>query len=184
METAKHCSTRCIGAPADRSTPPRTPRRWLARPPRPAITPPSSDRRPARGALISSVLRGKRAAQRRQQPTIRSCQPRPRPLSAQDRKLMTEDENLQLLRATPPPHQPQHREQVPDNEIDERPEQTPSRNHDSRALNLARSPSSNRDARDFQGFSLVPRTPGTAGVPANRGGGSPGFQGRRDQLAS
>jgi hypothetical protein len=36
---------------------------------------------------------------------------------------MAKDENLQLLRATPPPHQPHQREQVPDNEIDQRPEQ-------------------------------------------------------------
>jgi hypothetical protein len=37
---------------------------------------------------------------------------------------MPKDENLQLLGATPPSHQPHQREQVPDNEIDERPEQS------------------------------------------------------------
>src|SRR6266540_4079863 len=44
-------------------------------------------------------------------------------LSAQDRQLMTEHKDLQLLRATRPPQQPDQGEQVPDNEIDERPEQ-------------------------------------------------------------
>jgi hypothetical protein len=40
-----------------------------------------------------------------------------------NRQLVAEDENLQLLRATRPPQQPHQREQVPDNEIDERPDQ-------------------------------------------------------------
>src|SRR2546428_10441839 len=38
-----------------------------------------------------------RAAQRREQRAIRSCQLRPRALSAEDRQLMAEDEDLQLL---------------------------------------------------------------------------------------
>src|SRR6266542_2355444 len=45
---------------------------------------------------------GKRAAQRRQQRTIRSCQPRPRPLSAEDGQFMTEHQDLQFERATLP----------------------------------------------------------------------------------
>src|SRR5215211_2081329 len=45
----------------------------------------------------------KRTAQRHQQRAIRSCQSRPRGLSAEDRQLMAEDEDLQLLRATRPP---------------------------------------------------------------------------------
>jgi hypothetical protein len=59
---------------------------------------------------------------------------------------MAEDENLHLLGATPPHHQPHQREQIPDTEIDERPDQQPSLDHDSRALNLARSPGA--DSRD------------------------------------
>ena len=37
--------------------------------------------------------------------------------------IVPEDEDLQLLRATRPPQQPHQREQVPHNEIHERPEQ-------------------------------------------------------------
>src|SRR6266568_178530 len=58
---------------------------------------------------------GKRAAQRREQRSIRSCQLRARGLSAEDRQLMAKDEDLQLLRATREPQQPHQREQVPDN---------------------------------------------------------------------
>src|SRR5439155_5776178 len=72
---------------------------------------------------------GERAAQRREQRSICSCQLRPRGLSAEDRQLMAEDEDLQLLRATRPPQQPYQREQVPDNEIHKRPEQAPSLDH-------------------------------------------------------
>src|SRR5205823_5584965 len=43
---------------------------------------------------------GKRAAKRRQQRTIHSSQLRPRGLPAQDRQLMAQNEDLQLLRAT------------------------------------------------------------------------------------
>src|SRR6266508_6490492 len=64
-----------------------------------------------------------RAAQRRQQRAIRPRQLRPRDLPAEDRQLVAEDEDLQLLRATRPPQQPHQREQVPDNEIHKRPEQ-------------------------------------------------------------
>src|SRR6266545_5756095 len=65
-----------------------------------------------------------RAGQRRQQRAISPRQLRPRRLSAEDRKLVAEDENLQLLRATPLPQQPHQREQVPDNEIHKRPKQS------------------------------------------------------------
>ncbi len=53
--------------------------------------------------------------------------------------------NLQLLGATPPPHEPHQREQVPDNEIDERPEQAALLGHGNRAPNLA-SPARQRAA--------------------------------------
>src|SRR6266480_1821126 len=66
---------------------------------------------------------GQRAAQHRQQRAIRSGRPRPWGLWAEDRQLVAEDENLQLLRATWPPQQPHQREQVPDNEIHKRPQQ-------------------------------------------------------------
>src|SRR6266540_868461 len=69
---------------------------------------------------------GKRAAQRRQQRAICSCQLRPRGLAAEDRQLMAEDEDLQLLGTTRTPQQPHQREQAPDNEIYERPEQAAS----------------------------------------------------------
>ena len=61
---------------------------------------------------------------------------------------MAKDENLQLLGATPPPHQPHQREQVPDNEIDERPEQAALLDHGNRAPNLA-SPARQRAANEF-----------------------------------
>ena len=50
---------------------------------------------------------------------------------------MAEDEDLQLLRATRPPQQPYQREQVPDNEIHERPEQTALPRTTTTAPNLA-----------------------------------------------
>src|SRR2546425_115133 len=67
---------------------------------------------------------GQRTAQRRQQRAISSRQLRPRGLPAEDRQLVPEDEDLHLLRATRPSQQPHQREQIPDNEIHERPEQT------------------------------------------------------------
>src|SRR6266540_4522607 len=80
---------------------------------------------------------GERAAQRRQQRAIRSRRHRSRGLSAEDRQLMAEDEDLQLLRATGPPQQPHQSEQVPDNEIHERPEQAALPRPRARAPNLA-----------------------------------------------
>ena len=67
---------------------------------------------------------GQRTAQRRQQRPISPRQPRRRGLPAEDRQLLPEHEDLQLLRATRPSQQPDQREQVPDNEIHERPKQT------------------------------------------------------------
>src|SRR6266545_2368532 len=46
---------------------------------------------------------GQRAARHRQERTICWCWPRPWGLPTEDRQLMAEDENLQLLRATRPP---------------------------------------------------------------------------------
>jgi hypothetical protein len=66
---------------------------------------------------------GQRAAQRCQQHAISPRQLRRRCLSTEDRQLVAEDEDLQLLRATRPPQQPDQREQVPDDEIHKRPEQ-------------------------------------------------------------
>src|SRR5919198_4369286 len=65
----------------------------------------------------------KRAAQRRQQRAIRARQPPPDTLAAQDRQLMAEEQDLQLLRATRPRQQPHQREQIPHDEIQKRPEQ-------------------------------------------------------------
>jgi hypothetical protein len=67
---------------------------------------------------------GQRTAQRRQKNTISPRQLRSGGLPAQDRQLVPEHEDLQLLRATRPPQQPYQREHVPDNEIHKRPEQT------------------------------------------------------------
>jgi hypothetical protein len=50
---------------------------------------------------------------------------------------MAKDEDLQLLRTTRPPQQPDQREQVPDNEIHERPEQVQPPSITARAPNLA-----------------------------------------------
>jgi hypothetical protein len=60
----------------------------------------------------------------RQQRAIRPRQPRLRALPAGDRQLVPKNRHLQLLRATRPPQQPHQREQVPNDEIHERPEQT------------------------------------------------------------
>src|SRR6266516_7865631 len=65
-----------------------------------------------------------RAAQRRQQRSISPGQLRPDSLPTEDRQLVAEDEDLQLLRATRPSQQPHQREQVSHNEINKRPEQT------------------------------------------------------------
>src|SRR6266513_2545075 len=58
--------------------------------------------------------------------TIRSCQLRPRAPPAEDRQLMAQNEDLQLLRATRPFQQPHQREQVPNDEVHKRPEQAAS----------------------------------------------------------
>src|SRR5262245_59218102 len=64
------------------------------------------------------------AVQRGQQRAICPSQLRPcGRLPAQDRELMAQDEQLQLLRATPPAEQPNEREQAPHDEIHKRPEQ-------------------------------------------------------------
>jgi hypothetical protein len=65
-----------------------------------------------------------RAAQRRQQRPISPGQLRPDSPPTEDRQLVAEDEDLQLLRAIRPSQQPDHREQVSHNEIHKRPEQT------------------------------------------------------------
>ena len=64
----------------------------------------------------------KRAAQRRQQRTVSSPQRRPC-LPAQHSQFTAWGEDLQLLRATRPRQQPHEGEQVPHDEIHERPEQ-------------------------------------------------------------
>src|SRR6266508_1130677 len=63
-----------------------------------------------------------RAAQRRQQRPISSGQLWRCSLPPQNRQLVAEDEDLQLLRATRPSEQPNEREQVPHDEIDEGPD--------------------------------------------------------------
>src|SRR6266540_1078694 len=105
---------------------------WSPRPPV-RVCPPAGDQLavPAKQCLrLEQEGRpgrpGKRAAQRRQQRAICSCQLRPRGLAAEDRQLMAEDEDLQLLGTTRTPQQPHQREQAPDNEIYERPEQAAS----------------------------------------------------------
>jgi len=50
---------------------------------------------------------------------------------------VAQDEDLQLLRATLAAEQPDEREQVPDNEIDKRPEQAALPHHDDEHPNLA-----------------------------------------------
>src|SRR6266540_4463808 len=90
-----------------------------------------------------------RAAQRREQRAIRSCQLRPRALSAEDRQLVAENENLQLLRATWASQQPHQREQVPDSEIRERPEQSAPPSATARAPNLASPTKLHRAADEF-----------------------------------
>ena len=61
---------------------------------------------------------------------------------------MTEHEDLQRFRATWPPQQPHQGEQIPDDEIDERPEQAALLDHGNRAPNLA-SPARQRAANEF-----------------------------------
>ena len=80
---------------------------------------------------------GQGTAHRRQQRSISPGQLRPRGLPAEDRQLMAEDDDLQLLRATWASQQPHQREQVPDNEIRKRPEQDGPPSTTARALNLA-----------------------------------------------
>jgi len=80
---------------------------------------------------------GQRAAQGRQQRTICLGQLRPRGLAAKDGEFVAQDEDLQLLRATPAAEQTDEREQVPDNEIDKRPEQAALPHHDDEQPNLA-----------------------------------------------
>jgi hypothetical protein len=115
---------------AERALEPRSPRPPLrvCPPARDQLAVPAKQRlRPEREGQPARPR--ERAAQRREQRSIRSCQRRPRGLAAEDRQLMAEDEDLQLLRSTRTPQQPHQREQVPDNEIHERPEQAASLDH-------------------------------------------------------
>jgi hypothetical protein len=59
-----------------------------------------------------------------------------------------EDKDLEFFRATRPPQQPHQREQIPHNEIQERPEQTPLPSTTARTTNLA-SPTLRRAADEF-----------------------------------
>jgi len=109
---------------AERALEPRTPGPPLrVRPPaRDQLPVPAKQRlRPEREGRPARPR--ERAAQGRQQRSIRPRERRPRGLSAEDRQLMAKDEDLQLVPATRPPQQPHQREQVPDNEIHNRPEQ-------------------------------------------------------------
>ena len=103
---------------------------------------------------------GKRPAQHRQQRPISPRQPRPRRLAAEDRQLVAQHEDLQLLRATRPPQQPDQREQVPDNEIHERPEQTALPPPQHKAMNLA-SPTPRRTADEFANPTGLSRASGS-----------------------
>jgi len=94
-----------------------------------AASPPRT-RRPPRQS-------GQRAAQHRQKRTIRWCWPRPWRLPTEDRQLMAEDENLQLLRATRPPQQQDQREQIRTTIYKHDQSKQPSLDRDDRAPNLA-----------------------------------------------
>src|SRR5439155_4932432 len=94
------------------------------------------ERRPPRQPVRIGPAAGDQLPVPAKQRTIRSCQPRPRPLSAEDRQRMAQDEDLQLLSATAPPQQPHQREQVPDNEITNDQSKLPSLDHGNRAPNL------------------------------------------------
>jgi hypothetical protein len=76
--------------------------------------------------LIGKTAQAGRASERLNDASraISRRQLRPRGLPAENRQLVPEDEDLHLLRAKRPSQQPYQREQVPDNEIHERPEQT------------------------------------------------------------
>lgn len=65
-----------------------------------------------------------RTAQHRQQRPVSRAEVRTTRLPTQDRQLVSQNQDLQLLvGATRPSQQPDEREQVPDSEIRERPEQ-------------------------------------------------------------
>lgn len=63
------------------------------------------------------------ATERSEQRPISTGQPRPASPPAQHGHLMTQEQDLELLRATGPRQQPHQREQVPRHQINERPEQ-------------------------------------------------------------
>ncbi len=64
-----------------------------------------------------------RATERRQRRPISTRQPWPASMPPQHRQLMTQKQDLNLLRATSPRQQPHQREQIPRDQIHERPEQ-------------------------------------------------------------
>jgi hypothetical protein len=63
------------------------------------------------------------ATERGEQRSVSPGQPRPSRLTPKNRKLVTQEQDLELLRTTRPCQQPHQREQIPHHEIDERPEQ-------------------------------------------------------------
>ncbi len=86
-----------------------------------------------------------RATERSQQRPIRTRKSRPSRLTPKNRKLVTQEQDLELLRATRPCQQPHQREQIPQREIDERPEQAAPPRPTARARNLtSRTPTKSR----------------------------------------
>src|SRR5918994_4577347 len=65
----------------------------------------------------------KRSTQRREQRAVNWADLRPTPLPTQDPQLVSQDQDLQLLRAARPGQQRHQREQVTDGEIHKRPQQ-------------------------------------------------------------
>jgi hypothetical protein len=63
------------------------------------------------------------ATERGEQRSVSPGQPGPSRLTPKNRKLVTQEQDLELLRTTRPCQQPHQREQIPHHEIDERPEQ-------------------------------------------------------------
>src|SRR5712691_2284173 len=79
---------------------------------------------------------------------------------------MAEDEDLQLLGATRPPQQPHEREQIPDNEIEERPEQAAllRPRHERRTYRAERSRDLRTSLRTLRGFGECQGAPKSAPV--------------------
>jgi putative transposase len=96
-----------------------------------------------------------RATERGEQRPISAARPRPTSLPAQHRRLMAQEQDLELVRATRACKQQHQREQIPHHEIHERPEQAAPPSIDAKTLEPKRVGRAPRPAEEFANCECV-----------------------------